>query len=66
MMNKLFYATAILCGLVWFCIILDHLSSIPEVQFSYSTGECVNVMNFVEPYYSCDKLPEKFIHVWVK
>lgn len=41
--------------------------SIPDVQFSYSTDECVHVQNFAEgDTYSCDNLPLKFNHVWVQ
>jgi len=40
---------------------------LPDVWFSYSTGECVKVLNYVEDdQYSCENLPEKFYHVWVE
>lgn len=39
----------------------------PDVWFSYSTGECVKVLNYVEEdQYSCENLPKKFYHVWVE
>lgn len=39
----------------------------PEVQVSHSTGECVKVINFrIEDTWSCDNLPSKYNHVWVK
>lgn len=41
--------------------------SIPDVHFSYSTEECVQVLNYVEgDTYSCENLPIKFNHVWVQ
>lgn len=45
---------------------LDYLA-LPDVMFSYSTDECVQVMNYVEgENYSCENFPAKFHHVWVK
>lgn len=41
--------------------------TIPEVQMSYSTGECVKVINYDEDTkYSCENLPSKYHHVWVQ
>ena len=41
--------------------------NLPEVQMSHSTGECVKVINYVESdEYTCDDLPKKYHHVWVK
>ena len=41
--------------------------SLPDVWVSYSTNECVNVINYVEGQnYSCENMPTKFNHVWVK
>tara|TARA_B110000259_G_scaffold164981_1_gene191465 strand:+ start:2044 stop:2280 length:237 start_codon:yes stop_codon:yes gene_type:complete len=46
--------------------VLDMLS-IPDVQFSYSSSECVKVLNYAEgDKYSCENLPSKFNNVWVK
>jgi hypothetical protein len=40
---------------------------IPEVQTSHSTGECVKVLNFHEDdTFTCDDLPSRYNHVWVK
>lgn len=40
---------------------------IPDVWFSYSTNECVKVLNYAEgDAYSCENMPEKFNHVWVE
>jgi hypothetical protein len=39
----------------------------PDVWFSYSTDECVKVINYVEgENYSCENMPSKFNHVWVE
>ena len=41
--------------------------TVPEVQISHSTGECVKVINFKESHnYTCDNLPSRYDHVWVK
>jgi hypothetical protein len=50
--------------LCWF--FLDAMS-MPDVWFSYSTDECVKVINYVEgENFSCENMPSKFNHVWVK
>ena len=47
--------------------VIDSALSLPDVQFSYSTNECVKVLNYVEgKNYSCEMLPSKFNHVWVQ
>ena len=41
--------------------------SMPDVWFSYSTDECVKVINYDKTdKYSCENLPSKFNHVWVQ
>ena len=41
--------------------------SMPDVWFSYSTDECVKVINYDQnDRFSCENLPTKFNHVWVK
>ena len=44
---------------------LVHALSIPDVHFSYSTGDCVEVINYTEEQFTCENMPEKFNHVWV-
>ena len=40
---------------------------IPDVYVSHSTGECVQVLNYVEDdVYTCDNLPSKYNKIWVK
>lgn len=40
---------------------------LPDVWFSYSTGECVKVLNYSDgDTYSCENMPSRFYHVWVE
>jgi len=58
---------AIVATVVVLFSLLDEAFSIPDVQFSYSTNECVKVLNYVEgENYSCENMPTKFNHVWVQ
>jgi len=45
-----------------------HLGfSIPEVQMSHSTGECVKVINYhKDDHFTCENMPSRYNHVWVK
>ena len=64
---KLFqgFGFAVLVGAVVY-LWLEALS-MPDVWFSYSTDECVKVINYdKDDKYSCENLPAKFNHVWVK
>ena len=38
----------------------------PDVHFSYSTDECVKVVNYTDEEFNCTNYPTKFNHVWVK
>lgn len=41
--------------------------SIPDVWVSYSSRECVKVINYLEgDNFSCENMPSKFNHVWVQ
>lgn len=45
----------------------DLAFTIPEVQVSHSTGECVKVVNYKENQkFSCENMPKRYNHVWVK
>ena len=51
--------------------LLDYAGSIPSVKMSYTTNTCVEVENypsvmFGTTNYSCESMPTKFNHVWVK
>ena len=42
-------------------------TDIPEVHTSYSSGECVKVVNFIESdKYTCENFPHRYNRVWVK
>lgn len=44
-----------------------NLTSMPDVHMSYSSGECVNVINYDDRFdYTCENLPDKYNHVWVE
>jgi len=61
--------TALFCGAAVGFMILSFLSAmaLPDVWFSHSTGDCVKVLNYNEgDNYSCENLPNRFYHVWVK
>lgn len=38
----------------------------PDVIFSYSTGECVKVINADGTKGNCDNLPTTYNHIWGK
>ena len=49
----------------------DYAFSIPDVMVSYETRSCVQVENYPSTFfgttdYSCENMPEKFNHIWVK
>lgn len=54
-------------GMIFLIIagILVYTAPIPDVYVSYSTGECIEVKSKNDKY-SCENLPEKYNHVWVK
>jgi hypothetical protein len=46
---------------------LNFAVTLPDVMFSYSSDECVKVINYAEGNkYSCENLPTKFNHIWVE
>ena len=40
--------------------------SMPDVHFSYETGNCVEVVNYTDENFTCENYPAKFNHVWVQ
>lgn len=38
----------------------------PDVLVSYSTNECVEVINYDKGNYSCENMPKKYNHIWAK
>lgn len=60
---------AILWGILGAMItfVVLEAARMPDVWFSYSTDECVKVINYdKDDKYSCENLPNKFNHIWVK
>ena len=51
-------------ALVLFTIALDSFLGQSEVIFSYSTKECVKVINADGTLGDCSKLPENYIFTW--
>ena len=50
-----------------YCTAVGNSIDIPDVHVSNSTGECVKVINYAEDdAYTCNVLPTKYNHVWVK
>jgi hypothetical protein len=58
-----FFAGVAVAGL--FLVVLNAVS-MPDVMVSYSSGECVEVVNYSDDNFSCDNLPSRYNHVWVK
>lgn len=55
---------SLIIGIAWAMSSAAHM---PDVHVSHSTGECVKVINYDERFdYTCENLPEKYNHVWVK
>jgi len=40
-------------------------AEMPDVHVSYSSGQCVEVVNYGTDY-TCDNLPTRFHHMWVE
>lgn len=51
-------------ALILFTIALDSFLGQSEVIFSYSTKECVKVINANGSFGDCSKLPENYIFTW--
>ena len=49
-----------------FAYALVTAAAMPDVHFSYSTGECVKVVNYTDEQFSCENYPSKFNHVWAQ
>jgi len=55
--------TSVVGGLV---MAIDNAAALPDVHFSYSTQDCVKVVNYKDDNFSCENLPGKYYHVWVE
>jgi len=54
--------TVMFGGLIW----AMAFSDMPDVHISYSTKECVAVINYGDTEYTCDNYPKKYNHIWVQ
>lgn len=65
-MKTAFSATLAVALLVsGFAYALVTAARMPDVHVSYSTGECVRVINYADTNYSCEDQPQKYNHIWV-
>ena len=57
-----------LCLLVWGIVIYLILRALdtPEVEYSWSTKQCVRIVYMNGKTTNCDVLPDRFDKVWVK
>ncbi len=61
---SVFLIASLFAGIV---LVLTTATSIPDVQVSHSSNECVQVINYNEDdSYSCENMPTKYNKVWVK
>lgn len=51
-------------AVILFTVALDSFLGQPEVIFSYTTKECVKVINADGTLGDCSKLPENYIFTW--
>lgn len=67
MFNKICY-TIVFVGLLSIGVYAGNEAlKMPDVKFSYSTGACVEVVNYDSDHnYTCEDYPTKFNHVWVE
>ena len=66
-MNRAIFSVALILpfvGLLGYAI--ASASAMPDVYVSYSTGECVKVVNYADTNYTCENYPSKFNHVWAQ
>ena len=54
---------AVFATTVWMVL---EATSTPDVIFSYSTKQCIKVVNADGTAGDCNKLPKKFNHIWGK
>jgi len=65
MKNILIITAGFIAGFTIVIYLLNSALNMPDVYFSYSTKECTKVVNY-GTMYTCDNLPEKYNHIWVK
>ena len=65
-MKNILVGTLALVGVFSVGILALNVAALPDVHFSYSTGECVTVVNYTDEVFTCENYPSKFHHVWVQ
>lgn len=45
-------------------VVLGDALSLPVVEYSYSTNECIRVIG--PTLYTCENLPHRYQHVWIR
>ena len=63
--QKAFVIFCLAVIITMFGVVLNKAMALPDVHFSYETGNCVKVVNYnQDDNYSCENLPTRFYHVW--
>lgn len=66
-LNEVFISIVAIIVVMVYSNALSNALDLPDVHVSNSTQECVGVVNYAEgDDYSCQNLPTKYNHVWVK
>jgi len=66
MKTKIFTTALVVAGFVAVGAVALNAMMIPDVYVSYSSNECVKVVNHTDTVYGCDSLPKKYNHIWVE
>ena len=66
MFRIIFYSAVFGLGAAMIVNSFLNMLEMPDVHFSYSSGECVRVLNYTDEVFTCENLPERFHHVWVE
>mgnify|MGYP003639688360 FL=1 len=65
--KNLYIGIAVIIGVLLLGdVIINYAFALPDVHFSYSQEHCVKVVNYTDTNFSCENMPDKFYHVWVK
>jgi|TARA_B110000240_G_C13391329_1_gene406922 hypothetical protein len=66
MKKTLIAGTVAVAGFLAVGFMTVNAMMIPDVLVSYSSNHCTKVINYGDSNYSCENMPTKFNHVWVK
>lgn len=65
-MKNILAGSFALASMVLLGFLALNVAAMPDVHISYSTGECVKVVNYTDEVFTCDNYPSKFNHVWAQ